>query len=92
MCAANVPVVQSTLCSACSSVREGPPRQAGVQAVLREPGRELAVPVEPETEERVAHDVMYGTEAVVRSTHRDIEERVVTIAVEVRGTQLEQSV
>ena len=71
--------------------RERPPRQTGVHPVFGEPGRELAVAVEGESETGVADDVVDRAEAVVGPTDRNVEEGVVTVAVEVRGAQLEHA-
>jgi len=47
--------------------------------------------VESESESGVTHDVVDGAKAVIGAANRDIEQRMVTIAVEVRGMQLEHT-
>ena len=49
----------------------------------------LAVSIEAEPETSVAHEVVDSTQAVVGATDRDIEQGMLTIAVEVRRPELE---
>lgn len=61
--------------------RECPPGQTVVHPVLGEPGGELAVAVETESQTSVADDVVDRTEPVVGAAGRHVEDRVRALTV-----------
>ena len=66
-------------------------RKSAIQGVLREPGGELAVTIEPMREGYVTDEIVDGPGAVVGATRFVPEERVPTVSVDPSRDDLQEA-